>query len=62
VRTTLGEAAADAARIEHGAPTLVVIGPVVALSELLGAAQQSAPARLDRQLLPQAAGGHRGRP
>ena len=56
VRTTLGRAAADAAVLEPGAPTLVVVGPVVGLSELLAAHQQSAPARLVDQSLPQAAG------
>jgi uroporphyrin-III C-methyltransferase len=56
VRTTLGRAAADAAALEPGAPTLVVIGPVVGLSELLAAHQQRAPARLIGQSLPQAAG------
>ena len=56
VRTTLGRAAADAAVLEAGAPTLVVVGPVVGLSEVLAAHQQSAPARLIDQSLPQAAG------
>ena len=56
VRTTLGRAAADAAVLEPGAPTLVVVGPVVGLSEVLAAHQQSAPARLIDQSLPQAAG------
>jgi uroporphyrin-III C-methyltransferase len=56
VRTTLGRAAADAAALEPGAPTLVVIGLVVGLSELLAAVQQSAPARLVARALPQAAG------
>jgi uroporphyrin-III C-methyltransferase len=55
VRTTLGVAAADAALIEPGAPTLAVIGPVVGLSELLATTQQIAPARLVEQALPQAA-------
>jgi uroporphyrin-III C-methyltransferase len=56
VRTTLGRAPADAAVLDPGAPTLVVIGPVVGLSELLAARQQNAPARLIDQSLPQAAG------
>jgi uroporphyrin-III C-methyltransferase len=56
VRTTLGKAAADAALLEPGAPTLVVVGPVVDLGELLAAYQQSAPARLIGQSLPEAAG------
>ena len=42
--------------LEAGAPTLVVIGPVVGLSEVLAAHQQSAPARLVDQSLLQAAG------
>jgi uroporphyrin-III C-methyltransferase len=56
VHTTLGRAAADAAALEPGAPSLVVIGPVVGLGELLAAHQQRAPARLIGQSLPQAAG------
>jgi uroporphyrin-III C-methyltransferase len=60
VRTTLRRAAADAVLLEAGAPTLVVIGPVVGLSELLGATQQSAPARLADHPLPQVAGAHGG--
>jgi uroporphyrin-III C-methyltransferase len=60
VRTTIGTAAADAARVAPGAPTLVVIGPVVGLSTLLCATQKSAPARLVDDLLPQAAGGQGG--
>jgi uroporphyrin-III C-methyltransferase len=60
VRTTLCDAAADAARIEPGSPTLVVIGPVVGLSELLGRSQQIAPARLIDQALPQAAAAQGG--
>ena len=59
VRTTLADAAA-AALIEPGAPTLVVIGPVVGLSELIAAGQQIAPARLVDHPLPQAAGAHGG--
>jgi uroporphyrin-III C-methyltransferase len=46
LRTTLGEAAAAAALIEPGAPTLIVIGPVVGLGEMLAAGQQIAPARV----------------
>jgi uroporphyrin-III C-methyltransferase len=60
VRTTLGNAAGDAARIEPGAPTLIVIGPVVGLSELLAATQQSAPARLLEHALPAAAAAQGG--
>jgi uroporphyrin-III C-methyltransferase len=60
VRTTLGGAAAAAALIEPGAPTLIVIGPVVGLSDLLAAGQQSAPARLVERALPQAAGAQGG--
>jgi uroporphyrin-III C-methyltransferase len=60
VRTTLGAAAADVALIEPGAPTLVVIGPVVGLSELLATGQQIAPARLVEQALPQVAAGVQG--
>jgi uroporphyrin-III C-methyltransferase len=55
VRSTLRKAAADAALIDFGAPTLIVIGPVVALSELLAAGQQIAPARLIDPALPRAA-------
>jgi uroporphyrin-III C-methyltransferase len=60
VRTTLGRAIADAALIVPGAPTLVVIGPVVELSKLLCATQENAPARLADQPLPRAAGAHGG--
>jgi uroporphyrin-III C-methyltransferase len=60
VRTTLADAAAHAARMEPGAPALVVIGPVVGLCELLGEAQQIAPARVVEQALPQAAAAQGG--
>jgi uroporphyrin-III C-methyltransferase len=60
VRTTLADAAAHAARMEPGAPTLVVIGPVVGLCELLGEAQQIAPAQVVEQALPQAAAAQGG--
>jgi uroporphyrin-III C-methyltransferase len=60
VRTTLAEAAAAAGLIEPGAPTLVVIGPVVSVGELLGGAQQIAPARLVEGELLQAAGAQGG--
>jgi uroporphyrin-III C-methyltransferase len=60
VRTTLRRAAADAALLEPGTPTLVVIGPVVGLSELLAAGQQIAPARLVDRPLPEAAGARGG--
>jgi uroporphyrin-III C-methyltransferase len=56
LRTTLAEAPADAARIEPGAPTLVVIGPIVGLGQLFGATQQTAPARLVDHALARAAG------
>src|SRR5690606_5786691 len=46
VRTTLGEAAGAAGLIEPGAATLVVLGPVVALGDVLGATQQVGPARV----------------
>ena len=60
VRTTLGGAAAAAALIEPGAPTLIVIGPVVGLRDLLAAGQQITPARLVEHALPQAAGAQGG--
>jgi uroporphyrin-III C-methyltransferase len=60
VRTTLGRAAADAAILEPGAPTLIVIGPVVGLGALLATGQQSAPARLVGEPLAQVAGAHGG--
>jgi uroporphyrin-III C-methyltransferase len=56
VRSTLVDAAAAASLIAPGAPTLLVIGPVVGLSELLGATQQIAPARLADHGLSHAAG------
>ena len=59
VRTTLGRAAADAALIEPGAPTLVVIGPVVGLGALL-AARPAERARTSRRRTA-AAGGRRAR-
>jgi uroporphyrin-III C-methyltransferase len=62
VRTTLGRAATDAAALEPGAPTLVVVGPVVGLGTVLAAHQQSTPARLVDQSLPQAAGAPGERP
>ena len=60
VRTTLRDAAAAAALIEPGAPALVVIGPVVGLSDLLAATQQITPARLIDHAPPQAAGAQGG--
>jgi uroporphyrin-III C-methyltransferase len=60
VRTTLGDAAAQAAQIEPGAPTLVVVGPVVGLSELLANHQQIAPARVVEHALPQTAAAQGG--
>jgi uroporphyrin-III C-methyltransferase len=41
--TTLAEAATVAAAIPHDAPTLIVIGPVVALRTLIGTWQDTAP-------------------
>jgi uroporphyrin-III C-methyltransferase len=55
LRTTLGEVAAAAALIEPGAPTLIVIGPVVGLGEML-AGQQVAPAEVVEQAMPRTAG------
>jgi len=43
---TLADAARLAATIERGAPTLIVIGPVVALRRQLSAWQQTAPMRI----------------
>ena len=60
VRTTLRDAVAVAALIEPGAPTLIVIGPVVGLSELLANHQQIAPARVVEHALPQAAAAQGG--
>jgi uroporphyrin-III C-methyltransferase len=56
LRTTLADAAAAASLVAPGSPTLVVIGPVVGLSGMLGAAQQVAPARLVARTLPRAVG------
>ena len=55
LRTTLADAAATAALIEPGAPTLIVIGPVVGLGEML-AGQQVAPAQVVEQATPRTAG------
>jgi uroporphyrin-III C-methyltransferase len=55
LRTTLAEAEGDVPRLEPGAPTLVVIGPVVDLGRLFGATQQTAPARLVDHAPPRAA-------
>jgi uroporphyrin-III C-methyltransferase len=60
VRTTLGAAAAQAAQIEPGAPTLIVIGPVIGLSVLLATIQEIAPARVVEHALPQAAAAQGG--
>jgi uroporphyrin-III C-methyltransferase len=60
LRTTLGAAAAAGASIEPGAPTLVVIGPVVGISEVLDASQQIAPARLVEEALLQTAAAQGG--
>jgi len=56
LRTTLADAAAAAALIEPGAPTLIVIGPVAGLREMFAAGQQSAPAQVVDQVAPRAAG------
>jgi uroporphyrin-III C-methyltransferase len=55
LRTTLAGAAGAAGQVEPGAPTLIVIGPVVGLRALFAAKQQIAPARIDHAL-PRAAG------
>jgi uroporphyrin-III C-methyltransferase len=55
LRTTLADAAAAAALIEAGAATLIVIGPVAGLREML-AGQQIAPALLTGGAVPRAAG------
>ena len=60
VRTTLRQRAPAATVMEPGAPTLVVVGPVVGLSDVLAAVQQSAPGRLVDHPLLQAAGAHGG--
>jgi uroporphyrin-III C-methyltransferase len=60
VRTTLGAAAAQAVQIEPGAPTLIVIGPVIGLSVLLATIQEIAPARVVEHALPQAAAAQGG--
>lgn len=44
VVTTLGEAAAVAGRIDHSGPTLIVIGEVVDMHDILSPLQQAAPA------------------
>ncbi len=45
-RATLATARAVAARIPRGAPTLIIIGPTVGLSDLLGPLHAAAPMRL----------------
>jgi uroporphyrin-III C-methyltransferase len=45
-RATLANAGAVAAGIPRGAPTLIVIGPTVGLSDLLGPLNEAAPMRL----------------
>jgi uroporphyrin-III C-methyltransferase len=60
LRTTLADAAGAAARIEPGAPTLIVIGPVVELRETLAAGQQLDPARLVDHAAPRTAGAQGG--
>jgi uroporphyrin-III C-methyltransferase len=54
--TTLAGAVAAAAQVEPGAPTLIVIGPVVGLRAHLAAGQQIAPARILDHALRLAAG------
>jgi len=56
LRSKLADAAAAAALIEQGAPTLIVIGPVVGLREMLAAGQQNAPALLIDEAVPRTAG------
>jgi uroporphyrin-III C-methyltransferase len=56
LRTTLADAAATAALIEPWAPTLIVIGPVVGLGEMLAAGQQATPAHVVEQATPRTAG------
>ena len=60
VRSTLAAAAAAAVQIEPGAPTLVVIGPVVGLSEVIAAGQQIAPAHVTDRAMVGAAGAQGG--
>jgi uroporphyrin-III C-methyltransferase len=55
LRTTLAGAAAAAALIGQGTPTLIVIGPVVGLSEILAASQQAAPAKVADEAMPRTA-------
>jgi siroheme synthase len=47
VRTTLAEAAAVAAGVDRASATLIAIGPVVALSDLLAPWLEMAPAALE---------------
>jgi uroporphyrin-III C-methyltransferase len=54
-RTTLAEAASATGQPTPGAPTLIVIGPVVGLRDILAARQQIAPARIVHPALPDAA-------
>jgi uroporphyrin-III C-methyltransferase len=61
VRSTLADAAAAAALIEPGAPTMIVIGPVAGLGAKL-AGQESAPALLIDQAAPKAAAAQGERP
>jgi uroporphyrin-III C-methyltransferase len=56
LRTTLAESAVAAALIEPGAPTLIVIGPVVGLGEMIAAGQQIAPAALVDHARPRTVG------
>jgi uroporphyrin-III C-methyltransferase len=61
LRTTLADAAAAAALIEPGTPTVIVIGAVAGLHEML-AGQQSAPALPIDEAMPKAAGAQGERP
>jgi siroheme synthase len=61
LRTTLADAAAAAALIEPGTPTVIVIGAVAGLHEML-AGQQSAPALWIDEAMPKAAGARGERP
>jgi uroporphyrin-III C-methyltransferase len=53
-QTTLAEAASTIGEPTADAPTLIVIGPVVGLRDMLAACQQIAPARIGRPALPDA--------
>ena len=59
LRTTLGEAAAVAAGVDRASATLIAIGPVVALSDLLSPWLEAAPAVLPTRRARPAAGNPR---